>query len=138
MPAWLLNVYVVETNDSAALAFPTHGGGIPGRHARPRKPTAYAKMRSRFLQKRLSAGDSNGGAGHVARKRIGQHDIGGRQLNGLTRSFHRDLLRPPQTGWTGMSGVQIGPGATALARMPFSSSICSSPAEKWIAPLVVA
>ena len=36
-----------------------------------------------------------------------------------------------------MSGVQIGPGATAFARMPLSARICASPAVKfWIAPLV--
>src|SRR5882757_9630679 len=39
----------------------------------------------------------------------------------------------------GIKGVQIGPGATALARMPFSANNCASPAVKfWIAPLVVA
>src|SRR5213082_527510 len=39
----------------------------------------------------------------------------------------------------GMSGVQIGPGATAFARIPFSASICARPAVKfWIAPFVVA
>jgi hypothetical protein len=39
----------------------------------------------------------------------------------------------------GMSGVRIGPDATAFARMPFSASNCASPAVKfWIAPLVVA
>jgi hypothetical protein len=35
----------------------------------------------------------------------------------------------------GIKGVQIGPGATALARMPFSASICARPPVKfWIAP----
>ena len=39
----------------------------------------------------------------------------------------------------GMSGVQIGPGATAFARIPFSARSWAKPAVKfWIAPLVVA
>jgi hypothetical protein len=39
----------------------------------------------------------------------------------------------------GMSGVQIGPGATAFTRMPRSASICASAAVKFeIAPLVAA
>jgi hypothetical protein len=39
----------------------------------------------------------------------------------------------------GINGVQIGPGATALARMPFFASICARPPMKfWIAPFVVA
>jgi len=39
----------------------------------------------------------------------------------------------------GISGVQIGPGATALTRMPLPASIWASPPVKfWIAPLVVA
>src|SRR6195952_5741021 len=39
----------------------------------------------------------------------------------------------------GIRGVQIGPGATALARIPFSASIWAKPPVKfWIAPLVVA
>jgi hypothetical protein len=31
----------------------------------------------------------------------------------------------------GISGVQIGPGATAFARMPFSASSCARPAVKF-------
>ena len=39
----------------------------------------------------------------------------------------------------GMSGVQTGPGATALARIPFSARSWANPAVKfWIAPFVVA
>jgi hypothetical protein len=39
----------------------------------------------------------------------------------------------------GMSGVQIGPGATALTRMPRSMVSCASPLVKLtIAPLVAA
>ena len=39
----------------------------------------------------------------------------------------------------GISGVQIGPGATAFTRMPFLASIPASPAVKLaMAPLVVA
>jgi hypothetical protein len=39
----------------------------------------------------------------------------------------------------GISGVQIGPGATQLTRIPFSASSCPRPAVKLaIAPFVVA
>src|SRR4051794_14803681 len=39
----------------------------------------------------------------------------------------------------GMSGVQIGPGATQFTRMPFFPSIWASPPVKfWIAALVAA
>ena len=39
----------------------------------------------------------------------------------------------------GISGVQIGPGATQLARMPLSASNYARPAVKfWMAPFVVA
>ena len=39
----------------------------------------------------------------------------------------------------GISGVQIGPGATAFTRIPFSPSICARPAVKLeTAPLVEA
>jgi hypothetical protein len=39
----------------------------------------------------------------------------------------------------GISGVQIGPGATEFTRIPFSASSCASPAVKLaIAPLVAA
>ena len=39
----------------------------------------------------------------------------------------------------GISGVQIGPGATQFARMPFLPSIWLSPPVKfWIAALVIA
>lgn len=39
----------------------------------------------------------------------------------------------------GMSGVQIGPGATAFTLMPFSATSPASPAVKFaIAPFVVA
>ena len=39
----------------------------------------------------------------------------------------------------GISGVQIGPGATQLTRMPFSASNWAKPPVKfWMAPLVVA
>src|SRR5215216_5114069 len=44
------------------------------------------------LQERLSAGDCDRGAGHVAGKRICQHDIGGRQFDRLARALHRNLL----------------------------------------------
>jgi hypothetical protein len=38
-----------------------------------------------------------------------------------------------------INGVQIGPGATALTRMPRSASSWARPAVKfWIAPFVVA
>jgi len=37
----------------------------------------------------------------------------------------------------GISGVQIGPGATQFARMPFSASSCARlPVKFWIAALV--
>jgi hypothetical protein len=38
----------------------------------------------------------------------------------------------------GMSGVQIGPGATLLARMPFSPSICARLAVKFAMAAFVA
>ena len=39
----------------------------------------------------------------------------------------------------GIKGVQIGPGAIALARIPFSASSWARPAVKfWMAPFVVA
>jgi hypothetical protein len=39
----------------------------------------------------------------------------------------------------GMSGVQIGPGATAFTLSPFSARIWATPPVKfWIAPFVVA
>ena len=39
----------------------------------------------------------------------------------------------------GISGVQTGPGATALTRIPLSASNCAKPPVKfWIAPFVVA
>ena len=44
------NVYVVETNDLCGLGVPNARRWISGRHARPRKPTAYAKMRARFYR----------------------------------------------------------------------------------------
>src|SRR5688572_25193239 len=37
----------------------------------------------------------------------------------------------------GMSGVQIGPGATLFTRMPFSASICASEALKLAIPALV-
>src|SRR3954462_12160091 len=37
----------------------------------------------------------------------------------------------------GISGVQIGPGATLLARMPFSASICARLAVKLAMPALV-
>src|ERR1700712_4532931 len=38
----------------------------------------------------------------------------------------------------GISGVQIGPGATQLARMPFSASSCASPPVKFTIAALVA
>src|SRR6267378_6163974 len=44
-----------------------------------------------------------------------------------------------KTGAAAINGVQIGPGATQLTRMPLSASSCARPAVKLaIAPFVVA
>jgi hypothetical protein len=37
----------------------------------------------------------------------------------------------------GISGVQIGPGATLLARMPWPASIWARPAMKFATPALV-
>ena len=69
--------------------------------------------------------------GGVARVRCGKLDVDRAQFGGLTGAAHRrlaaELLQfflsaPPET----CSGVQIGPGATPLTRMPFGASCLAS------------
>ena len=70
-----------------------------------------------------------------------QHE-GRCQLLRLARARERGLLALAAFSAgivEGMSGVQIGPGATAFTRMPRSASICARAAVKFeIAPLVAA
>ena len=83
-------------------------------------------------------------AGHVGRVLAGQEHEARRDLVGLARPLQRrvgaDARRPSSASKeAGISGVQIGPGATALTRMPFSASACDSERVKaTIAPLVEA
>jgi hypothetical protein len=90
------------------------------------------------LQDRLAAGHGNGGARDITRQRISQHDLGRRQLRRLARALHWNFLAAFTASSViveGIRGVQIGPGATALARMPFSARSWARPAVKfWIAP----
>ena len=73
MPARLLNVYVVGTNERAALAFLTDpvGCGLMWPFFRPLCKFPQANFlredKSALLQKGLSPRDGNRGAGHVAR-----------------------------------------------------------------------
>ena len=78
MPARLLNVYVVGTNERAALAFLTDpvGGGLMWPFFRPLckfpqtnfpQTNFLREDKSALLQKGLSPRDGNRGAGHVAR-----------------------------------------------------------------------
>ena len=81
-------------------------------------------------------------AGHVADVLAGEEQEGRRDLVGLAGppigvSLPKSLIS--SGGWppNGLSGVQIGPGATALTRMPSSTRFCDSERVKAvIAPLV--
>ena len=70
------------------------------------------------LQEGFSASDGDRRAGYVARKRIGQHDIGGGQFDGLTGAIHRDLFPKFFTESSGkvdgMSGVRNGPRSNRI------------------------
>ena len=80
--------------------------------------------------------------GHVGRVVAGQEHVARRDFVRLAGALHRraraDAAPPsPRRTTPGSSGVQIGPGATAFTRMPFSTSICDSERVKaTIAPLV--
>ena len=98
-------------------------------------PGVRTVQRNQDLQDRLAAGHRYRRPRNIARKRIGQHDVGRCQLRWLAGTFHRHILPEFFTASSfivdGISGVQIGPGATALARMPFSARSCARPAVKF-------
>jgi hypothetical protein len=75
----------------------------------------------------LSAGHCNCRPRYLARQRIGENDVCGSQLGCPGRLIGTCLpnFATASSGIVeGMSGVQIGPGATVLARIPFSASNC--------------
>ena len=89
----------------------------------------------------LAAGYGNEGPGHVASQIRGEEDVGARQLCWLPgrpmRVFSPNLAAFSAGIVEGIRGVQIGPGATAFTRIPFSASISARPAVKFkIAPFV--
>ncbi len=79
--------------------------------------------------------------GHVRRIIRRQKQVAGRDFLRLTWTFQRDIRAELATSFAGnvegISGVQIGPGATPFARMPFSARFCESErVNATIAPLV--
>jgi hypothetical protein len=96
-------------------------------------------MERNRLQHRAAAGDWDHRAGYVAAIVRGEKNVGGRQLSRLTRAFERrvlaKMLDPAGAIVDGISGVQIGLGATQLTRIPFSARSCARPAvELALAP----
>src|SRR5207247_6679891 len=75
---------------------------------------------------RLAAGDRHRGSRDAAGHRVGWHDVGCCKLHRLTGRCIGTCLPKFFTASSGIvegiSGVQIGPGATALTRMPLSAA----------------
>jgi hypothetical protein len=89
----------------------------------------------RDLDDWLAAGHRNRRTGNITRFLRCEHDIHRREPARLGRSFHGDLLAEMRDGSMGIvegiHGVQTGPGATALARIPFSAKSWASPPVKF-------
>jgi len=94
---------------------------------------AAAHRQAASLQNRPPPGDCNPGSGDVAALVGRQKDINRCELGGLARPAQRSVLAERcdlPGGVDGISGVQIGPGATLLTRMPLSPSNCARLADR--------
>ena len=95
------------------------------------------------LGDRLAAGHGEHLCGDVAGLLGGEEDVGRRDLRRLPSASQRCALAMACAFSVGMvagiSGVQIGPGATAFTRMPFFRQLLREALVKlWMAALVVA
>src|SRR4029077_12963771 len=95
---------------------------------------AATRCQAAFLQNRPSPRDRNPGTGDVAALIGSQKDIHRCEL-GCWPARPKGVFSPNEATFSGgivdgISGVQIGPGATLLTRIPFSPSNCARLADR--------